>query len=167
MRARSNPTPHALTAEQAARFEDAINQRPNATDRAVLRLLLHAGLRASEVCALDVHHIDLNVGEVHVPPGKTPARTVPITDENTLADLRETVEARGPSTDATRPLFVGPTGNRMRTARALWLARHVATSAGLDVRAATLRRTYAARLEREELAPAEIAARMGWSLVAT
>lgn len=158
---------HGLSATEAARFERAISSRTSAHDRAICRLLLHAGLRASEVVALDVHHIDLTAGEVHVPQVKSPARTVPITDQATLTDLAAVVEARDPKTDTAQPLFVSTTGGRLRTSRVLWLVREVSTKTGLEARPATLRRTYAARLQREELEAEEIAERMGWSLTVT
>ncbi|GAA0972826.1 site-specific integrase [Nocardiopsis tropica] len=152
----------SLTTTEETRFERAISALPKARNRAICRLLLHAGLRASEVVALDVDDLHLDDRAIRVPDGKTPARTVPITDEATLADLATVARERG-----TGPLFLGQTGNRLRTAVVLWAVRNVGTSAGLDVRASTLRHTYAAHLERDGMDPAEIAARMGRSATAT
>jgi site-specific recombinase XerD len=47
-------------------------------DTAILLLLFDTGLRAGELCALEVRHVDLGARVVTVPGGKTGGRTVPI-----------------------------------------------------------------------------------------
>ncbi len=65
-----------------------------ARDRAILRLLWDLGLRRSEVCELDLEHLDLKAGTLDVGTGE--ARRQPLSlPEETRAALRAWLDHRG------------------------------------------------------------------------
>jgi integrase/recombinase XerC len=74
-------TPRFLSPDDAARLVEAPDAATatGARDRAILELTYGAGLRVSEVVALDCHHVDLTEGTARVERGKGgKTRVVPI-----------------------------------------------------------------------------------------
>jgi site-specific recombinase XerD len=155
------PQATALTPEETGRFLNAVARIPNARDRALCRLLLHAGLRVSELVALNTDHVRQADRAVCVPAGKTQARVVPVTDAATLADLAAVLDERGPASRTVCPLFATQSGERMLALTVAGIVRRTAQHAGLRAGPATLRLTYRATLIRAEATSDVVAQRMG------
>ncbi|GAA1100200.1 tyrosine-type recombinase/integrase [Nocardiopsis metallicus] len=153
------PQVRALAPDEIGRFLNAVSHLPQARDRAICRLLLHAGLRTSELIALNTHHVHQKV--VHVPAVKTPARVVTITDEATLTDLSAVLDEREPDSRIIHRLFITHAGERMSATMVANLIRRTAQHAGLKAGPATLRHTYRETLVRGETSPDVVAERMG------
>jgi site-specific recombinase XerD len=83
----------------------AAHQGQNALrDEAIVTLMYDCGLRASEVCTLQVQDVDLNRRAITVRSGKTGRRTVPI-GHTVARALRRHLAAYGDSNDPEMPLF--------------------------------------------------------------
>ncbi|GAA1457626.1 site-specific integrase [Nocardiopsis exhalans] len=149
----------ALTPDETGRFLKAVSHLPQARDRAICRLLLHTGLRTSEIIALNTHRVHQKV--VHVPAVKTPVRVVTITNEAALTDLSAVLDEREPGSRIVRPLFVTHAGERMSAPMVVGLIRRTAQHAGIKVGPTTLRHTYRETLVRGETSPDVVAERMG------
>lgn len=114
-----HPLPKVLRAEEAAHLvelppdDDAKGVR----DRAMLELLYGSGIRVSELCGLDLGHVDLRAGRLRVTGKGRKERRLPMTDEAKMALRRYVTEARsrlvkdgGPAEDA---LFLNSIGKRI------------------------------------------------------
>lgn len=102
-------------------------------DRALLSLTYAAGLRASEVVALQIGDIDFDKGTV-TPLGKGNKRRVVPVSELTLEQIREYLTRRKdlPRLCASPVLFAGPSGKAM-TRQAFWkLLDRYARQGGID-----------------------------------
>jgi integrase len=101
-------------------------------NEAIIALLYDAGLRASELCALDVDHLDLDAGTVYLPSriqkGSTPAATLELATD-TVRLLRRYLRDRWKDTDA---LFPTRSSDRLTTRSLQRLVEKLATEA--DVR---------------------------------
>lgn len=112
-------------------------------DRAVLEVIYGAGLRCSEVCALDVAHLEREGAalSVRVVAGKGDKdRIVPL-GRKADAALRTYLGRR-----ATGPLFVGPRGGRIDTADVREIVHRRSTAVGIDVAPHALRHAFASHL---------------------
>jgi integrase/recombinase XerC len=141
--------PKALDRVEAGRLERAVEREGTPRDRALVALMLHAGLRVGEVVSLRVDDVELSErkAKVVIRAGKgAKRREVPLGPEARRA-LREYLEARHPG----EWLFPGRGGGHV-TARAVqaavkkyaYLARLVAGQVTPHV----LRHTFATRLLR-------------------
>lgn len=102
---------HALLAELEAAIARARtpSKRHNAVrDRLMTLLALHAGLRVSELCALNVENIDIGAPQICVLRGKGDKdRNIPLAD-CLLPELKACIADRRHG-----PLFTGPGGRRL------------------------------------------------------
>lgn len=119
-------------------------------DRAIIVLMLNAGLRLSEVAALDVDDLVIKPrsGEVRVRMGKgNKTRTVPL-NKDARAAVQEWLEVR-PSAEG-KAVFLSQKGKERLTARAI--ARRVeeiGTQAGLNITPHQLRHSLAKNMVDE------------------
>lgn len=140
--------PRALSVEQQRELLRAAEES-RSRDRAIVTLLLYTALRLQELTALDVGDISLSArkGLLVVRSGKGDLyREVPLNApcRDVLGGwLRERAAA-----DAEPALFVGPRGQRL-IARAIdMVVRNIASRAGLQLSAHTLRHTCVTNLVR-------------------
>jgi integrase len=111
---------------------DAVPTYLQDRNEAIVALLYDAGLRAGEVCALDVDHLDLDAGTVYLPSriqkGSPPAATLELATD-TIRLLRRYLRDRWKDTDA---LFPTRSSDRLTTRSLQRLVEKLATEA--DVR---------------------------------
>jgi integrase len=80
--------------------------------RAIVATLGLAGLRVSELCDLDVQHIHLTAGKIHVPESKTDAGVRAVDIRPRLLEELKAYRAASDQTDMTAPAFPTRTGGR-------------------------------------------------------
>jgi integrase/recombinase XerC len=121
-------------------------------DRAVLELLYGSGLRVSELVHLDLRHIDLEAGMVHVLGKGKKERIVPLGQPTVRAlraylDVRSSVPKAGSSLDPVA-LFVTRRGARLGVRQVqLFVHRYGALGAGrADLHPHALRHTCATHM---------------------
>jgi len=111
---------------------DAVPTYLQDRNEAIIALLYDAGLRAGEVCALDVDHLDLDAGTVYLPSriqkGSPPPATLELATD-TVRLLRRYLRDRWKDTDA---LFPTRSSDRLTTRSLQRLVEKLATEA--DVR---------------------------------
>ena len=111
---------------------DAVPTYLQDRNEAIVALLYDAGLRAGEVCALDVDHLDLDAGTVYLPSriqkGSPPPATLELATD-TVRLLRRYRRDRWKGTDA---LFPTRSSDRLTTRSLQRLVEKLATEA--DVR---------------------------------
>jgi site-specific recombinase XerD len=133
--------PHFLSTEEAADLVDApdADTASGLRDRAILELLYGAGLRVSEVAALDLRDVDLTNRQLHV-TGKGDRSRIALFGAPAEAALRAYLDEARPELlaggDATSPVgaavFLNRSGGRL-TARSIQrLARRSGTEAGIS-----------------------------------
>ena len=149
--ARPDKLPRVLTEEETDRLLAQPNQRyfgPH-RDYLYMRLMLKAGLRASEATALRPEHIDLMSGKLMVREGKGAKDRTLWVGEELLQELREWMDRR-PESD-----FLLPTSKdtQVATSHLRRSVKRYARKAGIEeverVSPHTLRHTFATRLYRE------------------
>lgn len=159
--------PEALDAGEQERWLAAVARRPLARDRAIARLLFHAGLRVSELVALDVDDVPLSGrrGTVIVGSGQD-SREIPLTDRAARADIAEWKAAR--RGDPAGALFLNRHSGRLSARSVSQLLAELAEDAGLtgkdgkpDAPPHRIRLTFAANLLRGGTDIATAAALMG------
>jgi len=111
---------------------DAVPTYLQDRNEAIVALLYDAGLRAGEVCALDVDHLDLDAGTVYLPSriqkGSPPPATLELATD-TVRLLRRYLRDRWKDTDA---LFPTRSSDRLTTRSLQRLVEKLATEG--DVR---------------------------------
>jgi len=111
---------------------DAVPTYLQDRNEAIVALLYDAGLRAGEVCALDVDHLDVDAGTVYLPSriqkGSPPPATLELAAD-TVRLLRRYLRDRWKDTDA---LFPTRSSDRLTTRSLQRLVEKLATEA--DVR---------------------------------
>jgi len=111
---------------------DAVPTYLQDRNEAIVALLYDAGLRAGEVCALDVDHLDLDAGTVYLPSriqkGSPPPATLELAPD-TVRLLRRYLRDRWKDTDA---LFPTRSSDRLTTRSLQRLVEKIAAEA--DVR---------------------------------
>jgi len=145
--------PRTLDAEQQTRYQLAAGQRPQARDRAIFLLLLHSGVRPSELVALDVGDVCLSAGECVVIVRNGDPRTIPLTDGPAQEAITQWRAERSgwPGASATTALFLNRFGERLSTRAVRKLLAALADEAELtgedgrpSASAQTLRATFGA-----------------------
>jgi site-specific recombinase XerD len=156
--------PRALGEAEQRTFLRFVEADPSARDRAIATVFFYAGLRLSELGALDLTDISLSArrGRVTVRTGKGDAyRAVPLNSpcRNALDEwvaaradqLASLADARGGSA-ATAPepsaLWLSRSGSRMTTRAIDFVIRRLAAEAGLELSAHILRHTCVTNLIR-------------------
>jgi integrase len=111
---------------------DAVPTYLQDRNEAIVALLYDAGLRAGELCALDVDHLDLDAGTVYLPSriqkGSPPPATLELATD-TVRLLQRYLRDRWKDTDA---LFPTRSSDRLTTRSLQRLVKKLATEA--DVR---------------------------------
>jgi integrase/recombinase XerD len=160
--------PNVLSPQQVKKLLDAVGavcSLPNAAsddpvdrkgptpfpmrDRALLELLYASGLRASEVCGIEVNDIHLTLGVVRVTGKGNKQRLVPLG-----APARDAVEQyvtlERPALDkpgvSKGRLLLSATGRPLERVRVWQLVQHYAKLAGLKVYPHMLRHSFATHL---------------------
>ncbi|GAC1413576.1 MAG: tyrosine recombinase XerC [Actinomycetota bacterium] len=160
-----NPALHLVTPKRALRLPKVMKRADLSTllekppadepaglrDRAVLELLYGAGLRVSELCGLDLEHVDLRGRTVRVLGKGSKERIVPFGEVACVALSRYLEGARSALRREGSPplaIFFNARGRRLgpRDVRAM-VSRYVAdTASGAAASPHTLRHTYATHL---------------------
>ncbi len=135
------PLPRVLEVDEATRVVEA---EVGARDRALLELAYGAGLRVSELVALDIDDVDVEGGTVHVRHGKgNKARIVPVGKE-ALSAVGALVSERDCDNG---PLFLNGRGRRLGVRCAWDVVRAAADGVGVpDVHPHALRHSFATHL---------------------
>ncbi len=153
--------PRALEEAEQRRFLRIVGASPSARDRAMATVFFYAGLRLSELTALDLVDVEMSArrGRLKVRAGKGDAyREVPLNSPSRKA-LDEWVRVRtvqlaplsvprasaGPGEPA---LWLSRTGRRMSSRAVDLVVRRLATQAGLELSAHVLRHTFVTNLIR-------------------
>ena len=153
--ARPDKLPKILTEEETDRLLAQPNQRyfgPH-RDYLFMRLMLKAGLRASEATALRPEHLNLMSGKLSVREGKGAKDRTLWVGEEVLEELREWMDRR--SGEVESPEFLLPTrkGTEVATSHLRRSVKRYARKASIEeverVSPHTLRHTFATRLYRE------------------
>jgi len=153
--ARPDKLPKILTEEETDRLLSEPNQRyfgPH-RDYLYMRLMLKAGLRASEATALRPEHLGLMSGKLSVREGKGAKDRTLWIGEEVLGELQEWTERRGDEVE--NPEFLLPTrkGTEVATSHLRRSVKRYARKADIEevdrVSPHTLRHTFATRLYRE------------------
>lgn len=140
--------PRALEPEEQRRLVKVIAQSKSLRNRSIALIMLHCGLRISELAQLDVGDVILSARkrELVVRCGKgTKRRVVPINSE--LAEvLRDYLASapRGPEA----PFFLSQKGNRLSVQAIDYVIRSFGRDAGIDFSSHCLRHTCLTRLVR-------------------
>jgi site-specific recombinase XerD len=148
---RPDQLPKVLTEEETERLLEQPNRRYYSPHRDYLymRLMLKAGLRASEAVALRPEHVDLMSGKLMVREGKGAKDRTLWIGEKLIGELREWMDRRFESE------YLLPTrkGTQVATAHLRRSVKRYARKADVDgverVSPHTLRHTFATRLYRE------------------
>ncbi|QCC57309.1 tyrosine-type recombinase/integrase (plasmid) [Natrinema thermotolerans] len=105
-RARTWLKPEQIEQLRDVCLTDAVPTYLQDRNETIITLAYDAGLRASELCALDVDHLDLEAGTVYLPSaiqkGDPPAATLNL-DRETVRLLRRYLRDRWKDTDALFP----------------------------------------------------------------
>ncbi len=148
---REERRPRYLGAEEIEELVDAVEEVAfpprKARDLAIVSLMLHAGVRLSELVALNRKDVDLASGTVAVGGGRA-RRVIPLN-----ADLRNALSrhvAKLSSRD-DEPLFVNGRGERLSRDGVYYLVKRYMRAAGIlddkgKASPQTLRHTFCARL---------------------
>ncbi|WP_263835116.1 tyrosine-type recombinase/integrase [Salinibacter sp.] len=156
--ARPHKLPKILTEEETDRLLAQPNQRyfgPH-RDYLFMRLMLKAGLRASEATALQPEHLDLMSGKLTVREGKGAKDRTLWIGEEILGELRGWIDRRTEEVeDVEGPAYLFPTrkGTEVATSHLRRSVKRYARKASIEeverVSPHTLRHTFATRLYRE------------------
>jgi len=153
--------PRALTEPEQRSFLRFVAASPSARDRAIATVFFYAGLRLSELGALDMTDVALSArrGRVTIRAGKGDAyRDVPLnTPCRTALDewfdartkqLAARARAGGDGTAQTSAVWLSRSGARMGTRAIDLVIRRLAAAAGLELSAHVLRHTCVTNLIR-------------------
>jgi len=153
--------PRALEEGDQRSFLRAVEASPSPRDRAMGTVFFYAGLRLSELAALDVADVEMSArsGRVKVRAGKGDAyREVPLNSASRkaldewlparaaqLTALAEAGDAEGTGVDA---LWLSRSGKRMSSRAVDLVVRRLATAASVELSAHVLRHTFVTNLIR-------------------
>jgi integrase/recombinase XerD len=82
-------------------------------DRTIIKTLLDTGLRADELCALDIRDYDAKTGELRVRHGKGGKMRFVFVEKSTRRDLWRYLIRREDRTDSDAPIFIGKFNERL------------------------------------------------------
>ncbi len=130
----------ALTEAQVRAVLEVCDER----DRAIVLTILDSGLRASELCALNVQNVDLSTGTVFVQRGKGDKTRITFIGAQTMRAIREHLTERQPARPSA-PMFPNKTtGTRLTVGGVVQLMERLREASGVETLTAhTLRRTFA------------------------
>lgn len=156
--------PRALSEAEQRAFLRFVEACPSARDRAIATVFFYAGLRLSELGALDVTDVAVSArrGRVKIRTGKGDAyREVPLNSPcrhaldawlvaraDQLAARAEAGGANAAKTAETSALWLSRSGTRMSTRAVDFVIRRLACDAGLELSAHVLRHTFVTNLIR-------------------
>lgn len=156
--------PRALSEAEQRTFLRFVEACPSARDRAIATVFFYAGLRLSELGALDVTDVAVSArrGRVKIRTGKGDAyREVPLNSpcrhalDAWFAARADQVAARAEAgggnaakTAETSALWLSRSGTRMSTRAVDFVIRRLASDAGLELSAHVLRHTFVTNLIR-------------------
>jgi len=153
--ARPDKLPKILTEAETDRLLSEPNQRyfgPH-RDYLFMRLMLKAGLRASEATALQPEHVDLMSGKLSVREGKGAKDRTLWVGEDLLEELQEWTERRTKEAEGSKFLLPTRKGTEVATSHLRRSVKRYARKALVEeverVSPHTLRHTFATRLYRE------------------
>ena len=156
--ARPDTLPKILTEAETNQLLAQPNQRyfgPH-RDYLYMRLMLKAGLRASETTALRPEHIDLMSGKLSVREGKGAKDRTLWVGEEMLSEIQDWMDRRNDEVEdvkATDYLLPTRKGTEVATSHLRRSVKRYARKAGIEevdrVSPHTLRHTFATRLYRE------------------
>jgi site-specific recombinase XerD len=160
-----------LSAEEARALVRAPSSRAptGVRNKALIVVMLRAGLRLAEALALKPSDLDARACEIRVLRGKgSKARTVAI-DEGAMAIVQRWVDLRRELGLRGGPLFCTLRGEPLGPRYVRAMLQRMAARAGIDKRVHPhgLRHTHAAELAREGLPMNAIQAQLGHSSLAT
>jgi len=142
-------TPRWLTRSQQAKFLHQVRKEKNPWKRArnlgMMQMMLQAGLRISEVAALDVEDVDLNRRTVTIRSGKGGKYRVALMNPDLVKAVEEWFELRG---EDVGPLFFSERGHTRLTRQGIHhLVRKYLNQLGLtDYSAHSLRHSFCRNL---------------------
>ena len=146
------PLPKILRADEAVHLVELPpdDDPKGVRDRAILELLYGSGMRVSELCGLDLGHVDIRAGRLRVTGKGRKERQLPMTPDARAAVQRYVTEARGrlvsDGAPAENALFLNSRGNRIgpRSVRSIVTrySREMATAIGPH----SLRHSFATHL---------------------
>lgn len=143
-------SPRSLEADDLRRVIKAIAQCGSLRNKTLCMLLMHSGLRISEVAGLDVADVALSArkGELRIRNGKgNRHRVVPIN-----SDLREILQVyMNPPRLPSEPLFVSKRGTRISVSSIDHLVRAIGRDAGISLHCHAFRHTVASKLLKSGL----------------
>jgi site-specific recombinase XerD len=156
--------PRALSEAEQRTFLRFVEACPSARDRAIATVFFYAGLRLSELGALDVTDVAVSArrGRVKIRTGKGDAyREVPLNSPcryaldawivaraDQVAARAEAGGGNGAKTAETSALWLSRSGTRMSTRAVDFVIRRLASDAGLELSAHVLRHTFVTNLIR-------------------
>jgi integrase/recombinase XerD len=153
--ARPDKLPRVLTDAETDRLLSEPNQRyfgPH-RDYLYMRVMLKAGLRASEAAALRPEHIDLMSGKLMVREGKGAKDRTLWIGEELLEELREWMDRQQEKAPGADYLLPTSKGTQVATSHLRRSVKRYAKGANIEeverVSPHTLRHTFATRLYRE------------------
>lgn len=98
-------------------------------DYAIVKTLASSGVRASELCNLDVADVDLEDRTLHIQQGKFDKEGIAQISESCSEAIEEYLQRREIQAD---PLFLSRSGNRLTRSGLLQLIKRRAREAGID-----------------------------------
>jgi site-specific recombinase XerD len=140
--------PKALSLDQTTELLDQPEAgRTPLRDRALLELMYAAGIRASEVVGVDLHHIDFAEGTIMI-TGKGDKQRVTLFGSTCRTALRDYIASERVIPTEGDPLFTNKDGRRLTTRTVQNVVKRWARRAGLspEVSPHTLRHSFATHL---------------------
>lgn len=97
-----------LSKEECEALLSEVRESENKRNIAIVYMLLHTGIRVSELCALNIEDIDLETKQVSVSDTHGDQRIIPLSEEvvNSLSDYMDAIQPKG-------ALFVSKTNERL------------------------------------------------------
>ena len=100
-------------------------------DRALIKVLIDTGLRASELCSLDIRDYDPKTGEMRVRVGKGGKGRYVYGEKNTRREVWRYLATREDGEDPDAPLFLGRNDRRMNPTSLRLLLTRLGNKAGV------------------------------------